>query len=240
MRSWQEFWDGDTTTYVSRRHLEAHYLRLLTDIVPLLPVPPATVLDFGCGEALMAPELAKAGWTVLLYDTAPKRQRQLAQRFGAIERITVLDDAAFAALPAGSCDAVLAISVIQYIERPALSEVVARLGRLLRPSGRLLLADVIPPHSGLLQDVWSLLAFAVRHRFLLAALGWLLHAYRSDYRSLRGRLGLTTWEAADLAGVLVEAGLRAEELPVNIGENPNRVTLVGHRDPVMAPHLLHL
>ncbi len=238
MRSWQEFWDGDTTTYVNRRHLEAHYSRLLTDVAPLLPAPPATVLDFGCGEALMAPELAKAGWTVLLYDTAPNRQRQLAERYGAIERITVLDDAAFAALPPGSCDAVFAISVIQYIERPALSGVVARLSRLLRPSGRLLLADVIPPRSGMLQDVWSLLAFALRHGFLLAALGWLLHACRSDYRSLRGRLGLTTWETDDLAGVLVGAGLKAEVLPDNVGENPNRMTLVGY--PARVAALLHL
>jgi SAM-dependent methyltransferase len=239
VRSWQEYWDGDTTTYVNRRHLEAHYLRLLTDVVPLLPPPPAVVLDFGCGEALMAPELVKAGFTVLLYDTAPNRQRQLATRYAGVKGITVLDDAGFASLPPRGCDAVLVVSVLQYVDRQAVPGVMKRLGELLVPGGRLVLADVIPPGIGMLQDVSSLLTFAAQNGFLLAALGWLAHAFTSDYRQLRERLGLTTWEAEELAGVLSGVGLRPQRQPVNVGEHPNRMTLLASPVAMREPATIH-
>ena len=78
--SWLDFWDAEHSIYVNRRHVEAHYRRLLADITPLLPPAPFTLLDYGCGDALMAPALVERGGRVLLFEQAPARRAGLARR----------------------------------------------------------------------------------------------------------------------------------------------------------------
>jgi len=91
--SWLDFWDAEHSIYVNRRHVEAHYRRLLSDVVPLLPPAPFTLLDYGCGDALMAPALVKRGGRVLLFEPAPARRAGLARRFEGREGIAVIDEA---------------------------------------------------------------------------------------------------------------------------------------------------
>jgi SAM-dependent methyltransferase len=222
--SWVDFWDGDHSIYVNRAHLDAHYCRLVKDLVPLLPPAPFTLLDFGCGDALMAPELAAKGGTIVLHDAAPKKRDTLRARYGGQSGIQVLDD--LAAQPDQSCDLVIMISVAQYIDRAALADVLAPLKRVLKPGGRLIVADIIPPGGSLVRDVTAFLGFAAGNGFLLAALFGLVRTLFSDYSRLRKQLGLSTYAVEDMVLLLGQAGWRVDKLPRNIGFDPNRWSAV--------------
>jgi SAM-dependent methyltransferase len=227
MSGWQAFWGGSHRIYVNDRHLAAHYAQIADDLIALFPGPTSAgrgvLLDWGCGDALASPRLAAAGFAVTLYDAVPAVQARVAQRFASASGITVLDDAAYAALPAHNVDVLLVNSVLQYLPRDALATLLPRFRALLKPDGVLLLADVIPPDAGMLDDIRALIASASRHGYLLAALRGLVATFFSPYRKLRSDLGLTTWSESDMVNKLKACGFAAERLPRNIGFSPHRM-----------------
>jgi len=225
---WRAFWGGSHRIYVNDRHLRAHYDRIAKDLIALLADRPgAVLLDWGCGDALASPRLAEAGLQVRLYDAVTAVQRRVAQRYGTASGITVLDDAAWAAEPPGSLDVILVNSVLQYLPRPLLDDLLPRFRTLLKPTGVLLLADVIPPDVGMAEDIKALLTAGWRHGYFVAALGGLAATFFSDYRRLRQQLGLTTWTEADILARLQAHGFEALRLPRNIGFSPHRMLIRG-------------
>jgi SAM-dependent methyltransferase len=93
-----------------------------------LPAPPAGVLEIGCGDGTLALSLAKDGYEVTAIDPeAPE---------GAIFRRTRLED--YDADPE-SFDAVVASVSLHHVHD--LEAAVDKLERLLRPGGRLVLAE---------------------------------------------------------------------------------------------------
>src|SRR4029077_7669810 len=133
-----------------------------------------TARDFGCGEALEAAQIAARVGQLYLYDGAPSVRAHLSARFAGVENIIVLDDAGLAALPPASVDMIVFFSVIQYIPRGDVPELLRGWHRLLASGGQLLLADVIPPGIGMLADIVSLLKTAWMHGFMLPALAGLV------------------------------------------------------------------
>lgn len=226
MSDWLSYWDGDTSIYVNARHLDAHYQRLSADLGALLPKPPFTLLDYGCGEALMAPRLAASGGRILLYDAAKARQKALAKRFAGSADIDVLDDEALLALRGASCDMIVMISVLQYLDSDHLLGLFTRLAGLLAPRGRLVIGDIIPPDCSMLADIGSLLGFAAKNGFFIAALLGLVKTFHSDYRRLRKDLGLATYTPLQIETVLAQAGLKAMPLDHNIGHSRTRYSVV--------------
>jgi SAM-dependent methyltransferase len=224
--SWLRFWDQPHRIYVNDRHLRVHYARVADDILSVLPAQAGLrVLDYGCGEALEAARIAARVGHLHLYDAAPSVRAHAASRFASVANLTVLDDAALKALAGGAVDVVVVFSVIQYLARSELPDLLRSIGGWLAPGGRLILADVIPPEAGLLDDVRSLLATAARHGFLLAALGGLAMTLVSDYRRLRQSLGLSIYGHDEIVGVLHQAGFGAE-LHRNLGFHPARRTYI--------------
>ncbi|MEN3236528.1 class I SAM-dependent methyltransferase [Methylobacterium ajmalii] len=224
--SWREFWDRDTPIYVSARHKARHYAGLADEIAALVPHPGAVVLDHGCGEALFADRIAEACGRLLLCDASPRRRDALARRFAGSPRIAVLAPEDVAALPAASLDLVVANSLAQYLTDAELAACLRDWRRALKPGGRLVLADVIPPRLGAAADATALLAFARREGFLAAALLGLVRTVLSDYRSLRRRLGLTRYDEAAMLARLCEAGFTAERMPRNLGHNQGRMAFM--------------
>jgi SAM-dependent methyltransferase len=223
---WQAFWGGSHRIFVNERHLAAHYRRLGADVATLLADRPgATLLDYGCGDALGAPPLAAAGFDVLLYDPVPAVHARIAQRFAGAARIRVLDDRDWRERPSHSIDAILVHSVLQYLPAAALDELLPPLHRVLRPDGVLYLSDVIPPDIGVLPDIAALLRAGAGNGFLLAALAGLVATFFSDYRKLRRELGLTTWSEAALMDKLQQFRFSAMRLEKNVGFSPHRMLI---------------
>lgn len=223
VRGWLDYWNGEVSLYVSPRHLQAHYRGLFTAIRPLLPAAPFTLLDFGCGEALMAPAIAELGGRVILFDDAGARRAGLRHRFAGNPNIQVTDELESLA---GRCDLVLVISVLQYVPKRQLPQLLGRLKRLLKPQGRVLFGDILAPDNSLVADTLALLKFGWREGFLGDALLGLARTLKSDYRQARQHLGLSSYGLDELQDALRAAGLTGTALDWNIGHAGHRRSLI--------------
>lgn len=230
MSSWIEFWGRPHAIYVNRRNLEAHFERLWADLAPLLPAGAgATVLDWGCGDALAAERIAARAGVLYLYDAVEAVRARLGDRLGAEPRIRVLDEAGLAAVGDGSVDMVLVVSVLQYLDGAQLDAALREWRRLLAPGGRLLVADVIEPDTPVLRDVASQLRFARENGFLAAALAGLARMALSDYGRVRRQAGFSTHRPEEMLARLRAAGFEAERLPRNVGPTPHRHSFLARR-----------
>lgn len=222
--SWRDFWNGEHAIYVSQRHKLLHYRAIAGDLIRHIPTPEAAVLDHGCGEALDAPRVAAACGRLWLCEAAPAVREKLRAGFGPVENLAVVSPEEVEALPDASLDLVVANSLIQYLSRDELVALLGTWRAKMKPGGKLVIADVIPPDLGPLTDASQLLAFALRGGFLLAALAGLVRTAFSDYRKLRAQYGLSTYAEAEIAGLIAAAGYDNVRREANFGHNPHRMT----------------
>ena len=227
MNAWLDFWNhSDNSLYVNERHRQVHFQRIAEDIVRLVPDPQSVVLDFGPGEALAADIVAARCQILILCEAADEIRLRLAARYAGEPRIRVIAPAALDAIFDGSVDFIIINSVLQYLTPADLDGVLGTARRLIKPDGRLVIADVIPPESGAVSDISALLRFGWRDGFFLAAVGGLAATFFSPYRKLRGQLGLARHSEAELLGRLRNAGFTAERLRPNLGHNQNRLAFI--------------
>jgi ubiquinone/menaquinone biosynthesis C-methylase UbiE len=114
------------------------WIALLT---PVLPDPPASIVDLGCGTGSLSVLLAQAGHHVHGLDSS---QRMLDEARGKATRLGVAvtlhhGDGSRPPFPAASFDVVLARHVLWAMPDPA--DALARWAALLRPQGRLVLVE---------------------------------------------------------------------------------------------------
>ncbi len=119
-----------------------------------------------------------------------------------------------------SIDLVVMNSVAQYMTPDELDSAFAVIRRLLKPSGRLVLGDILRPEVGMARDVLALLKFARTHGFLKDALYGLASTALSDYRQLRTRVGLQRYSEDEMIEKLAAAGFSASRAPFEYRPQP--------------------
>lgn len=226
-RSWIEYWNGDSPVYVNARHKMIHARCVAGDIITLIPRPDARVLDYGCGEALEAQRVSTHCGTLLLHDAAPAVLAGLRTRHADNDRISVLDSDGVAAIEPGSLDLIVINSVAQYVPKPDFEALLASLAPKLAPGGRLITGDILPEGLSPLTDAKALLSFGFQGGFFLPAVLGLFRTFFSEYRKIRGALGLTQYQEAEMLALIEQAGLQAARLPRNLGHNQARMTFAG-------------
>ncbi|MDE2376106.1 class I SAM-dependent methyltransferase [Bradyrhizobium sp.] len=226
MDDWIDYYDSTHTIYVSRLHRDLHFQAIARDIIGYISSPDAVVLDYACGEALSAARVAEACGQLILAEPAPGVRGRLIARFAPNTRIRVrsLDD--LRKMPEHTIDLVVMNSVAQYMTKDELDSAFAVILRLLKPSGKLVLGDILQPDVGMFTDVLALLKFGARHGFLKDALIGLVSTALSDYRQLRTRIGLQRYGEAEIIAKLARAGFDAQRAHANIGHNPSRMTFI--------------
>jgi len=226
MDDWIDYYDSTHTIYVSKLHRDLHFQIIARDIIGYITSPDSTVLDYACGEALSAGKVAEACGKLILAEPAPGVRGRLIARFAPNTKIRVrsLDDVR--KMAEQSVDLVVMNSVAQYMTQDELASALTTIRRLLKPSGKLVLGDVLRPEVGMVRDVLALLGFAARHGFLKDALIGLLSTALSDYRQLRSRIGLQRYSEAEITARLSAAGFAAQRAHANIGYNPWRMTFI--------------
>lgn len=229
MKSWVEYWNSDHPIYVNARHLALHYRTIARDIAELVPGPDAVVLDFGCGEALSAGRVARVCRTLYLVDSAPTIREKLAARFSGEDGIAIRSPEEAATLPPASLDLVVIHSVAQYVPKDAFRDLLRLYADKLRPNGRILVGDVVPPDLSPLTDAGALLRFGWDGGFLVPAALGLVRTALSDYRKIRSQLGLSTYAEDEMLEAIAGAGLVARRLEKNLGHNAARMAFVGAR-----------
>ena len=223
MQDWVSFWDKDHPIYVNARHFDVHYRVIAGDIVALIPSPAAHVLDHGCGEALHADEVAAHCTALLLCEAAPTVRARIAERFKREPKIRAISPDEADKLIAGSLDLVVANSLLQYLRRDELDATLANWRRILKPGGKLVVADILPRRQSMAKDALSLLSFAAKNGFFFAAVFGLARTLFSDYGRIRAKLGVSQYSEEEMLGILQGAGFRARRLEKNFGHNQQRM-----------------
>ena len=224
---WIEFWDTKHSIYVNTRHQAAHFRRIAEDIRVYAPER-GIMLDYGCGEALAAERVAEPVSRLILCEPAPNVRVMLGARFAGNDKIAVRKPEDIATMPAGSMDVVVMHSVAQYLGPHEFDDLAKTFRRLLKPGGLLVIGDVIPRKISALSDAQTLLRFGWREGFFWAAVRGLFRTYFSDYWRLRKRIGLSRYDADEMAAKLETAGFSAEPARSNIGHNDRRLTVLAH------------
>lgn len=222
VRNWADYWTQPNSIYVNALHRDVHYRDIADGMIALLPGPNTRVLDYGSGEATDAARVAASAAELVLCEASPWVRDRLLERFGGNSKIKVLAPEELERLPAASFDFIIANSVVQYVAKTDLGQLLADWRRLLNPNGVLVVADVIPPHVGALSDTLALLRYAASNGFLLAALAGLSRTALSPYRKLRAQI--TTYDEAEFLAKLDGAGFSAERLGINLEHSPARMT----------------
>jgi ubiquinone/menaquinone biosynthesis C-methylase UbiE len=226
MDDWIDYYDSTHTIYASKLHRDLHFQLIARDIIGYIGSPNAVVLDYACGEALSAAEVAEACGQLYLAEPAPGVRGRLIARFAPNTKIRVRSLEDLPKMAEQSIDLVIMNSVTQYMTPDELESALATIRRLLRSPGQLIVGDVLRPEVGMLRDVIALLRFGARHGFLRDAVIGLISTALSDYRQLRSRLGLQRYSEAEMIARLTRNGFSAARAPVNIGYNPWRMTFV--------------
>ncbi|MBW8858077.1 MAG: methyltransferase, partial [Bradyrhizobium sp.] len=81
MDDWIDYYDSTHTIYVSKLHRDLHFQIIARDIIGYISSPEATVLDYACGEALSASQVAAACGKLILAEPAPGVRGRLIARF---------------------------------------------------------------------------------------------------------------------------------------------------------------
>jgi SAM-dependent methyltransferase len=235
MKDWVEYYDSEHSIYVNDRHRDVHYARLAEAFARHVPAGAASVLDYGCGEALHAACVAEAAGKLLLAEAGPAVRGRLIARFKDNPKIAVISTDEVPALPPGSLDVVILHSVSQYLSGAEFDRIAMLFYGLLQPGGLLLVGDVVPPEASVVSDIWALLRFGWRDGFFLAAVAGLVRTFFSDYRRLRTKMGLTRYSEQEMAGKLAASGFTASRAPVNLGHLTMRMTFVARKVRETAP-----
>ncbi|UTD26286.1 class I SAM-dependent methyltransferase [Bradyrhizobium sp. WD16] len=226
MDDWIDYYDSTHTIYVSKLHRDLHFSIIADDIIGYISSPDAVVLDYSCGEATSAGRVAARCAKLILAEPAPGvRGRLIARYAGDLNvKVRALEDLRH--LEPASVDLAVMISVAQYMTPAELDAAFATIRRLLKPSGRFVLGDVLRPDVGAATDVMALLRMAWRHGFVKDAVIGLMRTYLSDYWQLRSQIGLQRYSEQDMLARLTAAGFSASRAHVNVGHNPARMTFI--------------
>src|ERR1700716_4196993 len=146
MDEWIDYYDSTHTIYASKRHRDLHFQVIARDIAGYISSPDAVVLDYSCGEALSAGQVAETCGKLILAEPAPGVRGRLIARFAPNTRIRVrsLDDLRH--MEEKSVDLAVMNSVAQYMTPDELDAAFAVVKRLLKPAGRLLVRET--PRAG--------------------------------------------------------------------------------------------
>ena len=71
MDDWIDYYDSTHTIYASKLHRDLHFQLIASDIIGYISSPDAVVLDYACGEALSAAQVADACGKLYLAEPAP-------------------------------------------------------------------------------------------------------------------------------------------------------------------------
>lgn len=225
--SWRDYWNQDTPIYTSERHKLLHYRLVANDIIGLISSSDAVVLDYGCGEALLADKIAAKCARLYLSDAAPVVRDRLQERFKHNSRIAVLSTDDVPSIPEASLDLIVVNSLVQYLSLDEFRALLALSRGKLKDNGRLILGDIIPPDISPLTDARALLSFAWQGGFLRSAVAGLARTAFSDYRKIREEVGLAQYSEEEIVDLLGDAGFTPERAERNLGHNPARMTFVG-------------
>lgn len=141
-RQWQEMLSGETDAEFGAQ--ERLFAELKCEaLVEILPPPPGTVLECGCGSAEVSAFLASRGYACTLLDAAPAALQVARQRFNRAALSAKYVEGNVYTLPFAdnTFDILTSFGLLEHFEDT--DRVIAEMVRVIRPGG-LFFADIVP------------------------------------------------------------------------------------------------
>jgi SAM-dependent methyltransferase len=229
MNNWIDFYDfKHSVIFVNARHRDVHYRLIAQDIRAYVPSPTARVLDYGCGEATSAVLVAEAASHLTLVEAAPNMRAARAARYADNPKISVIAADDIEGQPPASFDLIVMHSVAQYLTEAELERLLGIFHRLVKPSGLVIIGDIVPPQLAAPAAAIALLRFGAANGFFWATLGGLIRIIFciSDYVRLNKTFGFSHYTEEATLKKLVAAGFKAKHATRNIGHNQRRMTFL--------------
>lgn len=227
--TWLGVWNGAHRLYVDDRHKRLHFQETARQIIALVPGGRGHVLDYGPGDALCAEDIAAAAGRLTLCEVSELIRGELTDRYAGHPAIDVPDGGGLGPVPDRSVDLMVVNSTVQYLDVDELRRLLAHARRLLTPTGRLVVGDVIPRDAGVVADTVSLLGHARNEGFLAAAVVALVGTVLSPYTWTRMSLGLSRYDEREMMAELAAAGFVGRRHHPNLSHDRRRMTFVAER-----------
>lgn len=210
---WRAYWEKiEDRQQVFRAEARDHIARLRR---LLAPDTATHTLDFGCGFGFAAEQLAPHVGSVTLWDGAVNVRRRARARIAWLANVEMVDLSDPDAAPAAVYDLITVHSVVQYMSEAELRAWLRRWRRMLKPTGRLVLSDLIQPGTSAVRELLDYLRFSAREGFFGDALIGGLREFAS-YFGARSSRPLMQVDEARLNQWAAEAGLSVEWLAENL------------------------
>lgn len=225
-RSWRSYWEEPCLHRLERIH-RAQSLYYAERLVSLVPIDPKTVaLDFGCGFGFVSDALADKVEKMFLWDASNSMRNQARRFLAHRQNVQVIDSLRAMAFPVEPFDLIIANSVIQYMTVEEFSEWLRQWGKLLAPSGRVVLSDLIPtaPPS-VFREIYEAMAFSAKRGLFASTMAVQLRHIGQYWN--RGSLGALLRMGEDTLRQLAHpAGFSVEMLGANLTHLSGRRTAI--------------
>jgi len=223
---WDAYWEEISDEQEVFRAEARDHIERLRKLVQ--PARDARVLDFGCGFGFAAERLAPHVGSVALWDGSSSVRRRARARVAHLPNIELVDlSQPEQALPAERFDLITVHSVLQYMPEAEIGRWLGIWRKLLKPSGRLVLSDLIQPGTSSGRELADYLRFAAGAGFFLDAF-WGGVKESAHYFKARNSRPLTLVPPEKLEAWAKAAGFRVEWLPGNTSYRRFRRAAVLH------------
>ena len=111
-------------------------------------------------------------------------------------------------------DTIVILSVVQYFEKKEdVLQLLEKCKLLLKPRGKIILADVITNEQGLLKDIISILAHSIKNKYFFQFLKFMFVAKQSKYNQLRKNKKLLMLSKSEIHSYANQLQLELDVLP---------------------------
>ena len=221
---WRFYWEELSDDQQIFHEQSDDYVRKLESAIEL--DQRARVLDFGCGFGFVAQMLAPRVGELFLWDASANMRRRARVKVAGCRNIRFLDLSDSQASPRDlRFDLILVNSVVQYMTLDEFSAWLLRWRKMLAPTGRIVVSDLIPADYPAVWDFVDLLRFSARRGFLVRAI-WQALGEIWRYLSVRQARPLTRIGREELRQLGKAAGLAVSCLPSNLAFFTKRFTAV--------------
>jgi 2-polyprenyl-3-methyl-5-hydroxy-6-metoxy-1,4-benzoquinol methylase len=222
MLNWQNFWSNNPPLFgVVMQKNAVYFADKLLKAKTILPEN--SILDFGCGPGYLADLLKNKVASYYGVDISADCVEICKQQFTGYENMqfskvistettTGLEETVKKGL---HFDVIIVLSVVQYFSGLAKVEtLLSDCKSMLSDGGKIILADVIPSHKGLLKDVYSGFADSIQKGYFLSFLRFLFQARFSNYHQLRLDNDLLCITETDIASICQKLQLQYAIMPI--------------------------
>ena len=222
MLNWQNFWSHNPPLFgVVMQKNSVYFADKLLKAKTI--IRENHILDFGCGPGFLADLLKTKVTAYYGVDISADYVDTCKQKFMGYENMqfskvistettTGLEEIVKKGL---HFDVIIILSVVQYFSSlPKVETLLAECKSMLSAGGKIILADVIPSHKGLLKDVYSGFADSIQKGYFLSFLRFLFQARFSNYHQLRLNNDLLCITEPEIAAICKKLQLQYTIMPI--------------------------